>query len=141
MLVTVEIVLKASTFGGDVGGGLFECKGEIVKFLSKLFGCAQFFWVALRAFGAFEQEIVGFLGVQLLKGASSKWIHETFPDLTTFQWQDGYGAFTVSKSHLPEVVDYVAQQREHHKHQTFQDEYRTWLHKPGIEYDERYVWG
>jgi len=80
-------------------------------------------------------------GLQLLKGASSKWIHETFPDLTTFQWQDGYGAFTVSKSHLPEVVDYVAQQREHHKHQTFQDEYRTWLHKHGIEYDERYVWG
>ena len=80
-------------------------------------------------------------GLQLLKGASSKWIRETFPDLTTFQWQDGYGAFTVSKSHLPEVVDYVAQQREHHKHQTFQDEYRTWLHKHGIEYDERYVWG
>jgi REP element-mobilizing transposase RayT len=79
-------------------------------------------------------------GLQLLKGASSKWIHETFPDLATFQWQDGYGAFTVSKSQLSDVLDYVAHHHEHHKHRTFQDEYRTWLHNHGIEYDERYVW-
>src|SRR5579871_1072672 len=45
--------------------------------------------------------------LQLLKGASSKWIHETFPDLAQFQWQDGYAAFTVSKSQLPEVIHYV----------------------------------
>src|SRR5215467_5814313 len=53
--------------------------------------------------------------LKLLKGGSSKWIHETFPELAQFQWQDGYGAFTVSKSQLSEVVDYVARQREHHK--------------------------
>jgi REP element-mobilizing transposase RayT len=79
--------------------------------------------------------------LQLLKGGSSKWIHETFPDLAQFQWQDGYGAFTVSKSQLPDVIHYVAQQREHHKTRTFQDEYRAFLQKHGIEYDERYVWG
>src|SRR5215831_18588733 len=79
--------------------------------------------------------------LQLLKGGSSKWIHDTFPELRQFQWQDGYGAFTVSKSQLAEVVQYVAGQREHHRSLTFQEEYRTFLQKHGIDYDERYVWG
>jgi putative transposase len=79
--------------------------------------------------------------LQLLKGGSSKWIHETFPDLAHFQWQDGYGAFTVSKSQLPEVVQYAAHQREQHRRWTFQEEYRAYLQKHGIEFDERYVWG
>ena len=79
--------------------------------------------------------------LQLLKGASSKWIHETFSNMAGFEWQDGYGAFTVSKSNLPDVIDYAAHQREHHKVRTFQDEYRAFLAKHGIEYDEKYVWG
>ena len=73
--------------------------------------------------------------LQLLKGGSSKWIHETFPTLAHFGWQDGYGAFTVSRSQLPGVVSYVANQREHHKKTTFQEEYRAFLQKHGIEYD------
>jgi len=79
--------------------------------------------------------------VQLLKGSSSKWIHETFPSLAGFAWQDGYGAFTVSKSQLPEVIHYVANQRHHHRVRAFQDEYRALLERHQIEYDERYVWG
>ena len=61
--------------------------------------------------------------VQLLKGASSKWIHDTFPALSRFSWQVGYGAFTVSKSQLGEVVRYIENQREHHAVQMFQKEY------------------
>ena len=76
-----------------------------------------------------------------LKGESSKWMHETFADLRDFGWQDGYGAFTVSKSNVPGVVDYIQNQREHHQKQTFQDEYREFLKKHGVEYDERYLWG
>jgi REP element-mobilizing transposase RayT len=79
--------------------------------------------------------------LQLLKGGSSRWIHETFPALAGFEWQDGYAAFTVSKSQLPDVVEYAAHQREHHRVRTFQDEYRALLEKHGIEFDERYVWG
>ena len=79
--------------------------------------------------------------VQLLKGGSSRWIHETFPALAGFEWQDGYGAFSVSKSQLPEVIEYVANQREHHRVRTFQEEYRAFLEKHGVEYDERYLWG
>ena len=79
--------------------------------------------------------------VQLLKGTSSKWIHETFLSLGDFQWQDGYGAFTVSKSGLIDVVKYVTDQREHHRTRTFQEEYLAFLKKHGIGFDERYVWG
>lgn len=78
---------------------------------------------------------------QCLKGDSSKWIHEEFPVLRDLAWQDGYGAFTVSKSNLPEVVRYIQHQREHHRKKSFQEEYLEFLQKHGIEYDERYVWG
>jgi putative transposase len=78
---------------------------------------------------------------QFLKGDSSKWIHEEFPELRGFAWQDGYGAFTVSKSNLPEVISYIQNQREHHRKRTFQEEYLEFLQRHGIEYDERYVWG
>ena len=78
---------------------------------------------------------------QFLKGDSSKWLHEEFPATRGIGWQDGYGAFTVSKSALPEVVRYIQEQRLHHQKRTFQDEYRTFLHRHEVAYDERYVWG
>jgi REP element-mobilizing transposase RayT len=76
-----------------------------------------------------------------IKKKSSKWIKEI--DRTRygkFAWQRGYGAFSVSSSKLDGVVDYVVNQEEHHRKQTFQDEYRRLLAKHGIEYDETYVW-
>jgi putative transposase len=78
---------------------------------------------------------------QSLKGDSSKWVHDEFKDLRRFAWQDGYGAFTVSRSHLPEVVRYIQNQREHHRKKTFQEEYLDLLQRHGIQYDERYLWG
>jgi putative transposase len=78
---------------------------------------------------------------QYLKGDSSKWIHETFPELRSFAWQEGYGAFTVSKSGLEAVVRYIQNQRAHHQKQDFQAEYLEFLHRHEVEYDERYVWG
>jgi REP-associated tyrosine transposase len=77
---------------------------------------------------------------QLVKGGSSGWIHETFGDLSHFAWQDGYGAFTVSKSAIPDVTAYIENQREHHRTMTFQDEYRLLLVRHGIEFDEAYLW-
>lgn len=77
---------------------------------------------------------------QLIKGGSSKWTHETFPELRDFAWQDGYGAFTVSKSNVPEVIRYIENQREHHRTRTFQEEFLAFLKRHGIEYDERYLW-
>jgi putative transposase len=77
--------------------------------------------------------------VQWLKGESSRWIHRTFPDLAKFEWQDGYGVFSVSKSSVPDVAQYIEHQREHHQKQSFEDEYISMLKLNGIDYDERYV--
>ncbi len=76
---------------------------------------------------------------QWLKGDSSKWIHVEFPDITKFNWQDGYGIFSVSKSQVPEVIQYIANQREHHTNQTFEEEYISLLKLHRIDFDERYV--
>ena len=64
---------------------------------------------------------------QLLKGGSSLWIHTEFPDIHNFAWQDGYGAFTVNKSIVPEVERYIRNQREHHHEQSFQEEYLEFI--------------
>ena len=76
-----------------------------------------------------------------LKGDSSLWIHREFKGLRHFAWQDGYAAFSVSKSVVPDVVDYIRNQREHHKKQSFEDEYIALLKLHGIEYDEKYLPG
>lgn len=76
-----------------------------------------------------------------LKGESSLWIKATFHDLPDFGWQDGYGAFTVSKSRLPDVISYIQKQRMHHQAKGFEDEYREMFDLHGIEYDERYLFG
>ncbi|MFZ3209181.1 MAG: IS200/IS605 family transposase [Geobacteraceae bacterium] len=79
--------------------------------------------------------------VQLLKGASSRWIHETDNDMMAFAWQDGYGAFTAGISQISDTIQYIEGQREHHRTKSFQEEYIHFLRKHGVEYDERYVWG
>ena len=79
--------------------------------------------------------------VQFIKGGSSLWIHKTFPHMKGFNWQDGYGVFTVSKSTVAEVEEYIGKQREHHRKRTFQEEYRAFLERHEVVYDERYVWG
>jgi REP element-mobilizing transposase RayT len=78
---------------------------------------------------------------RIIKGESSKWIHEEFPAKRLFSWQDGYGAFSVSKSEIPDLLKYIENQREHHKKRTFQEEYLDFLRAYQIRYDERYLWG
>ena len=79
--------------------------------------------------------------VQMMKGASSHWIHQTFNDMAAFAWQDGYGAFTVGLSQVADTVRYIEGQREHHRARTFQEEYLAFLRKHEITFDERFVWG
>jgi putative transposase len=75
-----------------------------------------------------------------VKAYSSRWIHETFPDLQEFAWQSGYGAFTVGHSGLDKVKSYVRNQAAHHRTLTFQEEFVTFLERYGVPYDERYIW-
>jgi REP element-mobilizing transposase RayT len=78
--------------------------------------------------------------MQLLKGGSSKWVHETFPQHRLFGWQEKYGAFSVSVSQMDKIIEYIKNQQEHHRKMTFQEEFLALLKKHGIEYDERYLW-
>lgn len=75
-----------------------------------------------------------------LKSHSSKWIKTKEGDYKKFYWQNGYGAFSVNPSEVDTVINYIANQKEHHSKKTFQHEYRAFLKKYKVEYDERYVW-
>lgn len=78
--------------------------------------------------------------LQLLKGGSSKWVHDTFPEYQLFGWQAKYGAFTVSASQMSRIVHYVKGPEEHHRRMTFKEEFVALLKKHGVDYDERYLW-
>jgi putative transposase len=79
--------------------------------------------------------------LRLIKGASSKWIGETFPGMGQFNWQDGYGAFTIGMSQIDGTVRYIRGQREHHRIKSFQEEYLAFLEKHRVQYDPKYVFG
>jgi putative transposase len=75
-----------------------------------------------------------------VKRESSKWIKTQGQTYHDFYWQGGYGAFSISPSHITAVETYIAHQREHHAQVTFQDEFRRLCKKYGLELDERYAW-
>jgi putative transposase len=75
-----------------------------------------------------------------IKSHSSKWIKTKGEAYKEFYWQDGYGAFSVNPSEIEMVTIYIKNQKDHHSKKTFQDEYRAFLKKYCVEYDERYVW-
>jgi len=77
--------------------------------------------------------------IQLIKGGSSKWIHDQFPQYRKFAWQDGYGAFSVSASQVKSVTNYIKGQKEHHRKRTFEEEFLEFLDKYAVEYDRRYL--
>ena len=77
--------------------------------------------------------------VQLLKGGSSKWLNEIVK--RRFEWQQGYGAFSVGISQQNATIHYINSQEEHHRTHTFEDEFLAFLRRHRIEYDSRYVLG
>ncbi len=78
--------------------------------------------------------------VEELKSHSSKWMKTKDESLHNFYWQDGYGAFSVNPAEVDVVIRYIANQEKHHRKKSFQDEYRFYLKKYGVAYDECYVW-
>ncbi len=77
--------------------------------------------------------------MQDIKGDSSKWINEKKLVVGKFSWQEGYGAFSYSKSHVDNVINYIKNQEEHHKKENFVDEYLNFLKKFEIDYNEAYI--
>ena len=78
--------------------------------------------------------------MQLIKGGSSKWVHDNFPDKHLFAWQEGYGAFSLGISDVDRTVNYIKTQKEHHGKMDFKQELIAFLQRHKIEYDERYIW-
>ncbi len=78
--------------------------------------------------------------MEVVKANSSKWVHTTFPKKKDFGWQDGYGAFSVSKSSEKAVIQYIRDQQQHHRKKPFQEEFIDMLNKYDTAYDEKYIW-
>ena len=144
-LVSLNVHIVFSTkhrepfIDGDLAPRLYGYMGGIVRNTASV----------LLAIGGVEDHVhlLVSLGRQVciadlirdVKSNSSLWVHETFPERAKFAWQSGYGAFTVSKSVVERVKGYIAIQEEHHKRETFQEEYLKFLKEHDLEYDERYV--
>lgn len=77
--------------------------------------------------------------MQSVKAKSSKWINENNLMLNRFEWQRGFGSFSYSKSAVNDVYKYIQNQEEHHKKQSFREEYIEFLNKFEVEYDEKYI--
>jgi putative transposase len=90
-------------------------------------------------FDLHRTEAVSNVVVHLKKG-TSRWLKEQSPDFAHFDWQEGYGAFSVGRSQREQVMGYIRKQQEKHHQVSFQDELRKFLVTYGIEYDERYLW-
>lgn len=76
--------------------------------------------------------------IQNVKAESTKWIKAQNYS-ATFAWQEGFGAFSYSRSHVPDVIRYIKNQEAHHKRQSFLEEYHAFLAAFGIDYDEQYI--
>jgi REP element-mobilizing transposase RayT len=77
--------------------------------------------------------------MRVTKSRSTKWLHDTFPNLSMFAWQEGYAAFSVRKSHEEAVKQYIATQEAHHRKEDFRSELLRLLRAHAVEFDERYV--
>lgn len=151
--------MVASTFSALHVHLVFSTKGRepwIVpaieeRLWSRLGGIAKRHAMVPLQIGGIEDHVHALIGLpptltvsraaQLLKGASSHWIHDTMLGLAGFAWQDGYGAFTVSHTALAEVAAYIRNQRAHHRKRAFPAEYRLLLEKHGFEVDDRFFLG
>lgn len=77
--------------------------------------------------------------MRMVKDESSEWINSQKLNTSVFRWQEGYGAFSYSRSQISSVARYIENQQEHHRRKTFVDEYKSFLNQFEIEYDDRYV--
>ena len=78
--------------------------------------------------------------VRETKVSTSKWMKKNSVQSQDFSWQEGYGAFTISRSHLKPVVEYIQNQAKHHEKRSFRDEFLALLYKNNIEFEEKYLW-
>ncbi len=125
---------------GEIESRLYEYLGGVVRgangSLIEINGMPDHVHLLIReSKSVADQDFIG-----QLKGDSSRWINQTFDGLPRFQWQAGYGWFSVSPADVETARNYIRGQKAHHAEVTFKEEYRQFLKKYDITYDERYVW-
>ena len=123
-----------------------EWKDELYKYITGIVQNNGHKLIAINGMPNHLHVAVGYKPHQLIpgllqdvKGSSSKWINEKKFVKGKFNWQEGYGAFSFSHSHIDRVVKYINNQEQHHKRQTFHDEYLQLLKKYDVTFDERYL--
>ena len=121
-------------------------EGELYKYITGIVQAHTHKMIIINGMPDHVHLLVGFRPTQSMadfmqdvKASSSKWINDNKLCKGRFEWQAGYGAFSYAKSQLPEVIRYIENQKEHHKKRTFLEEYRLFLEKFEVEYDERYI--
>jgi putative transposase len=124
--------------GPDLQSRLYEYLGGILRAQKSVLLAAGGMPDHVHLLVSLSRELSIAETIRLIKANSSKWVHETFPAQGRFAWQAGYGAFSVSCTNLAD--GYIASQAEHHRARTFQEEFRAFLRRHGLEWDERYVW-
>jgi len=117
---------------GYVGGIIQNKRGKLI--------CAGGMYDHIHLYASLPSTITIADFVSVVKSNSSRWVHESFPKRRAFAWQEGYGAFSVSKSEESKVIRYIRDQEHHHAKRTFKDEFREFLDRYQIEYNERYLW-
>lgn len=121
-------------------------KNELYKYISGIINNHNHKVLAINGMPDHVHILIGMRPTQSLselmqdvKGDSSKWINQKRFTKGKFSWQEGFGAFSYSKSHINQVIDYIKNQEEHHKKWSFLEEYRTFLEKYDVEFDQRYI--
>lgn len=123
-----------------------DWKDELYKYISGIIQKQRHKLMIINGVSSHIHLLIGYRPHQALsellqdiKGSSSKWINENKLTKIKFSWQEGYGAFSYSHSHLSKVINYIKSQEQHHKKITFTQEYIKFLKAFEIEYDEKYV--
>lgn len=123
-----------------------EWKDELYKYITGIIQNHQHKVLAINGMPDHLHVFIGMRPVQSLselmqdiKGSSSKWINEKRFTKHKFEWQEGYGAFSYSKSQVADVVNYIENQETHHKKESFLEEYKNFLQKFEINFDDRYI--
>ncbi|MDQ3022497.1 MAG: IS200/IS605 family transposase [Bacteroidota bacterium] len=121
-------------------------KNELYKYITGIIQTQKHKMIIINGVSDHIHILIGFRPHQSLsdlmqdiKGCSSKWINEKKFTSSKFAWQEGYGAFSYSHSHLNKVINYIKNQEQHHSKVTFIEEYKSFLKAYEIEFDERYI--
>ena len=138
--ITFSTKSRLSLITPDVRARLWEYLGGICKSLECNPIRVGGYFDHVHIFCLLSRKVTQSTLVEELKKSSSRWMKLQGSQFSKFYWQEGYGIFSVNPTEVPVVVEYIKNQEKHHETRSFQDEFRLFLKKYGVEYDEKYVW-